>query len=89
MLSGHTLYGIQASGYQNAGTIFALTLPAPSLNIQLTNGAIVLNWNDPTATYSLQAAPNVDGVYTNVPGATCPYTNVITDSQMFFRLQSN
>jgi uncharacterized repeat protein (TIGR03803 family) len=89
VLSGHILYGTQALGYEFSGNVFALTLPPPSLNIQLTNGAIVLNWDDPTSTYSLQAAPNVDGVYTNVIGATCPYTNVITDSQMFFRLRSN
>lgn len=89
VLSGHTLYGTQSGGYQNDGTVFALTLPAPSLNIQLTNGAIILQWNDPTSTYSLQAAPNLDGVYTNVPGAADPYANAITSSQVFFRLESN
>jgi uncharacterized repeat protein (TIGR03803 family) len=89
VLSGHTLYGTQTAGGSFNGSVFAVTLPPPSLNIQLTNGVIILSWNDPTSTYSLQAAPNVDGVYTNMPGATCPYTNDITDSQMFFRLQSN
>jgi hypothetical protein len=31
----------------------------------------------------------VAGVYTNMPGATSPYTNAITDAQQFFRLQEN
>jgi hypothetical protein len=37
----------------------------------------------------LQSAPTVTGTYTNVPGATSPYTNAITGSQKFFRLIAN
>lgn len=89
VLSGHTLYGTQLAGGSFDGSVFAVTLPPPSLSIQLINGVVILNWNDPTSTYSLQAAPNVGGVYTNLIGATSPYTNFMTDSQVFFRLQSN
>ncbi len=89
VLSGHTLYGTQTAGGSFNGSVFAVTLPPPSLDIQLINGAVVLSWNDPTSTYSLQAAPDVNGAYTNVIGATNPYTNAISGSQIFFRLQSN
>jgi DNA-binding beta-propeller fold protein YncE len=57
------------------------------LSISLTGTQVVLSWNAPT--FSLQAAPTAAGVYTNVTGATSPYTNAITASQEFFRLQSN
>lgn len=67
----------------------ALTIgnaPIP-LNIQQLNGTVVLSWS--SAAFSLQAAPAADGVYTNVPGATSPYTNAATGSQEFFRLKWN
>jgi hypothetical protein len=57
------------------------------LNIQLISSAAVLSWTN--STFSLQAAPVVTGSYTNIPGANSPYTNVITGSQKFFRLQAN
>jgi hypothetical protein len=57
------------------------------LNIQMINNAVVLSWTN--SAVSLQTAANVTGTYTNVPGATSPYTNAITDSHIFFRLQSN
>jgi uncharacterized repeat protein (TIGR03803 family) len=89
VLSGSILYGTtQLGGIEGYGIVFALTLPPPNLNIQPANGAVILNWNDPAATYILRAATSVDGVYTNVTGATSPYTNSITGSQQFFRLQS-
>ena len=89
MLSGQTLYGAQTSSITFNGSVFAVTLPPPSLTIQLIGEAVVLNWNDPTASFSLQAAPNVNGVYTNVAGATAPFTNILDGSAAFFRLQSN
>jgi hypothetical protein len=57
------------------------------LNIQMIKNVVVLSWTN--SGVSLQAATNVTGTYTDVPGATSPYTNAITDSQLFFRLQSN
>jgi hypothetical protein len=61
------------------------TAPIP-LNIQVTGGQIVLSWSNPI--FVLQAAPAAAGTYTNVPGATSPYTNNLTGSQMVFRLQT-
>jgi hypothetical protein len=48
------------------------------------NGAIILHWSNPA--FALQAAPQVASTYTNIPGATSPYTNVMSGPQMFFRL---
>jgi uncharacterized repeat protein (TIGR03803 family) len=88
VISGNTLYGTApGGGTGGSGTLFALNLPLPNLNIQLIGSAAILSWNDPI--FSLQAAPAVLGVYTNVPGATSPFTNAITRSQQFFRLNAN
>jgi uncharacterized repeat protein (TIGR03803 family) len=88
ILSGNTLYGTTYFGGTNAdGVVFALSLGPIPLNIQATSNAVVMNWGNPA--FSLQAATNVSGIYANVPGATSPYTNTISDSQMFFRLQAN
>jgi hypothetical protein len=59
---------------------------SPVLNLQLAGSKIILTWSDPL--FALQAAPNVGGTYTNVPGATSPYTNAIVpgDPTRFFRL---
>jgi hypothetical protein len=57
-----------------------------TLYIQLGKNDVILNWNDPTSTFALQAAPAVAGVFTNVTGAASPYTNVITGTEQFFRL---
>jgi hypothetical protein len=37
----------------------------------------------------LQSAPVISGTFTNLPGATSPYTNAITGSQQYFRLKSD
>jgi len=90
VLSGNTLYGTtQATNAYGSGTVFALNAPglAPTLNIALQGGQVTLSWSN--AAFCLQAATNVAGVYANVPGATSPYTNAITGTQQFFRLQEN
>jgi uncharacterized repeat protein (TIGR03803 family) len=84
VLAGSALYGTTSGGGSvGDGTVFALNVAIP-LQATMLNGRMVLNWNDPT--YSLQATANLTDVYTNVPGATSPYTNSITGPQMFFRL---
>jgi uncharacterized repeat protein (TIGR03803 family) len=91
ILSGNTLYGTTlGGGTPGDGTVFALALPPPTpipLNISFAIGRVILSWSNPT--FALQAAPAVTGTYTNIPGATSPYTNIITGLQMFFRLQSD
>ncbi len=89
VLSGSELFGtLSSGGNNNDGGIFAfnlsVSLPAV-LNIRALPAAVVLNWSDNS--FFLQAAPTASGAFTNVIGATSPYTNAVTDSQKFFRLQ--
>jgi hypothetical protein len=61
---------------------------APALlSIGNFGNSCVLGWSDPA--FSLQTAPTVNGAFTNIPGATSPYTNPITGGQQFFRLNPN
>jgi uncharacterized repeat protein (TIGR03803 family) len=90
LFSVNTLYGMTfGGGSVGDGTVFALTLfPLPiPLNIQLAGNNVILTWAN--AAFSLQSAPAVTGVYTNVPGATSPYTNAITGSHQFYRLEAS
>jgi uncharacterized repeat protein (TIGR03803 family) len=87
ILSGTMLYGTTAyGGSAGDGVIFALTI-CPALEVQTIGNAVVLTWNDPA--FSLQAAPMLTDLFTNVPGAVSPYTNTLAGSQVFFRLKSN
>jgi hypothetical protein len=60
-------------------------LPIP-LNIQRVGTNVVLTWSD--SAFALQAAPNVTGTYTNIPGVanTNAYTEPIAGRQKFYRL---
>lgn len=59
--------------------------PAPeALNISASGGNVTLSWTNPQ--FSLQAAGVVSGTYTNVPGATSPYTVPASGAARFFRL---
>jgi hypothetical protein len=57
------------------------------LQMRMIGNNAVLTWNDPT--FGLQAASKIDGPYTNVPGASSPFTNPINGSQAFFRLKTD
>ena len=48
---------------------------------------LVLSWTN--AGFNLQSAPAVTGPFTNLLGATSPYTNATTSAQQFFRLIGN
>jgi hypothetical protein len=56
-----------------------------ALTVQLINGKAVLTW--PGSGFTLQAAPEVTGTYTNIVGATSPYTNGVNAPRTFFRLK--
>ncbi len=58
--------------------------PVAYLQGQWLNQQLVLSWTN--AGFSLQSAPQVTGTFTNIPGATSPYTNPVTGAQQFFRL---
>jgi hypothetical protein len=67
-------------------TLPGSTNPIP-LNFQRESNKLILTWAD--ASFALQSAPSVVGVFTNVPGAMSPYTNTFTGPARFFRLKSN
>jgi uncharacterized repeat protein (TIGR03803 family) len=90
-LSGSTLYGTTEKGGEHGyGTVFALNLGNPiPLNIQVNSSGVVLSWDDPGSQCSLQTAPTLTSQFTNIPGATSPYTNSITGAQQYFQLIGN
>jgi uncharacterized repeat protein (TIGR03803 family) len=90
VLSGGVLYGAtQGGGIHGDGTVFALSASPTSvpLNIRSISNAVVLTWSNPAL--FLQSAPTLTGAYTNVIGASSPFTNANTASNAFFRLKSN
>jgi uncharacterized repeat protein (TIGR03803 family) len=97
ILSNNTLYGTTSGIVYNGSwdgltlygqeTVFALSIGPIPVSIQTSSNTLVLNWGNPA--FLLQAATNISGVYTNVPGANSPYTNTIIGSKKFFRLISN
>ncbi len=60
--------------------------PPPIVGISRAGGSVVLRWAD--ALYALQSAAVLTGTFTNVHGATSPYTNATTGGARFFRLES-
>lgn len=60
--------------------------PIP-LNIGRQGSKLVLTWAD--VSFALQSSPSLMGAFTNVPGATSPYTNSLTGAPKFFRLRGN
>lgn len=71
------------SAVGSSGTNYAVV--PPFLNIQTIGRSVILRWSN--SALSLQTAPTIAGTYTNIPGASSPYTNIITGPQQFFRLQ--
>ena len=94
ILSGDTLYGTAPFATSSgSGAVFSLSF-APPLTITPSGSNGILSWPSNFAGfnytgYALQAAPAITGTFTNLPGATSPYTNPITGAQQFFRLISN
>jgi alpha-galactosidase len=53
-----------------------------SINLQPAGANLILNW--PLG--QLQSASQVSGPFSNVPGATPPYTNTVSGAQQFYRV---
>jgi uncharacterized repeat protein (TIGR03803 family) len=95
LLSANTLYGTAAAGGSGEdGTIFALTLPVPSLGIVPSGNQIVISWPASAANYILQTSADLssgswndvpNGIFTN--GNNCVLTNTAGSQAAFFRLQ--
>jgi len=88
ILSANTLFSTtRGGGSANYGTVFSLLLPLPKLAIARSGANVFLTWTN--AAFGLQTAPAVTGTFSNLSGATSPYTNPISGGQQFFRLISN
>jgi hypothetical protein len=76
------------SAYASVIIKYAGVSPAPvPLTIQLAGQDLVLSW--PDNRFGLQSAPAATGIFTNILGATSPYTNPVSGSAQFFRLKTN
>jgi hypothetical protein len=63
--------------------VSAAPTPEPLL-VSGSGGNVTLTWSNPA--FTLQAAPEVTGTYTNVPGASSPYVVPASEARKFFRL---
>jgi hypothetical protein len=61
---------------------YSPTTVPPYLSIQLISNQAVLSWTNPAFSLQVMSA----GVFTNIAGATSPYTNSVTHQKQFFRL---
>jgi len=69
-----------------ANLTIVLDTNTPLLGATQSGGNLVINWNGP---FVLQTATNLAGPYSDIPGATGPYTNIIANEpEQFFRLRS-
>lgn len=74
------------------GLSFASVLPSTTtlqpipLTYERRSGNIILSWTN--ANFVLQSAPGPKLTFTNVPGATSPFTNRTTGPGKFFRLKT-
>ena len=70
-------------GSASSISFVATNVPVPSVTIQKLADSAVVSWTN--SAFQLQAASSIAGTFTNVPGATSPYTNSLANS-CFFRL---
>ena len=65
-----------------------LYVGCPPLSVQTLGTEVVVSWNPPSSgTAKLQSSATVNGTYTDVLGATSPYTNAISGAPKYFRTQ--
>jgi hypothetical protein len=68
------------------GTNPVLPSPIP-LTAQRVGNQLILSWSNPG--FVLQAAPSVTATFTNISGATSPFTNSMAGLPKYFRLKAN
>lgn len=86
--TGPATNGYELDIFQYANLTAAASVPAMPLYISNTPSNAVVSWwaVDP---FTLQAAPSLTGTYTNIVGATTPFTNSVDYSAKFYRLKQN
>jgi len=62
---------------------YTISVAPVTLSITKSASGVVLSWPNGT----LQQSTNVSGIYSDVLGATSPYTNAISGTQRFFRVK--
>jgi hypothetical protein len=67
----------------NTGEVVPNQAIAPPITYSTQGKNLILTW---PSGYTLQTATNATGPYTNISGATSPYTNSMTDPRRFFRI---
>jgi hypothetical protein len=67
--------------FQSSGALS----PTP-LEIKVIGTNAMLTWTN--GSFGLQEASQLNGIYTNVPGATSPHLQPINQGQKYFRLKS-
>ena len=72
------------TGYYNFATIKYSSSVRAYLTIESVGSELVLSWTN--SGFRLQTAAAITGVFTNILGATSPYTNSMTGPQQYFRL---
>jgi uncharacterized repeat protein (TIGR03803 family) len=93
VMSGNTLFGVTPiGGSGGVGTVYGFILAASApvpipLIYQVTGDLVILSWSDPR--FSLQSTVSLGVPFSDVPGATSPYTFSSTNAQQFFRLVAN
>lgn len=75
---------INSLGSTDFATIKYSSSLRPSVFLQNLDDQAVLSWSN--ASFSLQTALTIDGVFTNIPGAISPHTNSPMAPQQYFRL---
>jgi len=75
------------TSYDFATIKYSFSPPPIPLSFQTLNHQLVLSWAN--AAFGLQSAPTLSDTFTNISGATSPYTNTISGDQQYFRLISN
>jgi hypothetical protein len=83
-----TGYSRATNGYADIVLLkYSTTLVSPPLQIQRTANPMVLSWAN--TLFSLQSATSLSSTFTNIPGATSPYSNSLAGSPRYFRLRAN
>jgi uncharacterized repeat protein (TIGR03803 family) len=94
ILSGNTLYGTAMyGGAYGEGTVFALSMPIPTLGINTFSNQIILTWPTSAANFRLLTSPDLlnwntatNGI--TIVGSNYTFTNSMNGHAEFFRLQT-
>ena len=76
--------GFSGEGNFNGLQLVKVSASPAVLSISHSGTNVVISWL-PTGG-SLLASPTVNGTYTNIPGATSPFTNAISGPTLFYRV---